>query len=223
MTLSSDHRSFSSLLLITRSSSRVTDHSSLVTLTTHHSSLSLLVTRYCPRHFERAGLVAEALALGLVHVGFGAAVAEDRLHEVADRARAVDRAVAGIVGVDHPSAVRRLLESDAPELLILIVEQRVFLEELRQLVRVEDLVDLADPELRGCGADEREHVRLFRSHRFVDRAIELDERLELAPGRRQRCARVLRGARRELGEDLVHPLFADGVAEELLASAEHEM
>src|ERR1041385_2224486 len=175
-----------------------------------------------PRHFERAGVVAEGLALRLDDARVGAAVSVDRLEKEAERAGAVDRAVARIVAVDDPAAGRRLFELHGAELLILAVEEGVVLEELRQLGAVERFVDAADAELRGGGADEREDVRHLGLERVVDGAIELDERLELAPARSQRRARVAHGARREAQEEVVEALLAGGVDEELLPRAEHD-
>src|SRR5688572_18199999 len=102
-----------------------------------------------PRHFERARFVAEALAFAFGDVGVGAAVAENRLEKISRGAGAVDRAVARIVRVDHARAVGRLLETDGAELLILIVKERVALQELHQAFRVERTIDAADAELRG--------------------------------------------------------------------------
>src|ERR1051325_11482916 len=104
------------------------------------------VTPFClsPRHLERARLVAVALAHRLRHRGVGAAVAEDGFEEEADGAGAVDGAVAGVVAVDHPRALRGLLEFHGAELLILVVKERVVFEELLQLLGVERAVDAAD-------------------------------------------------------------------------------
>src|SRR5207253_5373599 len=115
----------------------------------------------------------------------------------------------------------RLLESDAAELLKLIVEEGVALQELRQLGGVEHLVDLADAELRGGGADEREDVRILRLQCVVDGPVHLDQRLELAPRRGERRLEVLLGARRQLREDGLELVLAGGVHEELLPSPEH--
>src|SRR5436190_2114961 len=189
--------------------------------------LSLLVTHYSllitfhPRHLIRTRRIPQTLAARLDNRRLRSAVPEDRLHEIADRACAVDRAVARIIGIDHLPAVRRPFEFHAAELLILIVKERVVFEELRQLVRVENLVDLSDPELRGGGADEREHVRMRRFQSLVNGAIELDERGELAPRRGEGSLGVLRGFRGELREKIGESLLADRVEEELLAAAEH--
>src|SRR4029078_328149 len=174
-----------------------------------------------PGHLIGARGIAERLALRLHHGRLRAAVAVDRLQKEPGAAGAEDRAVAGIVAVEHARAGGGLLELHRAELLVLAVEEGDALEELRQLGGVERLVDAADAELRGGGADEREDVRARRLVRLVNRAIELDERLELAPARRQRRARVAHGPRREADEHVVEALLAEGLDEGLLAGVAH--
>jgi CRP/FNR family cyclic AMP-dependent transcriptional regulator len=180
-----------------------------------------LPTVLAPAHLERARLVAVALALRLGHRGVGAAVAEDRFEKVAEGAGAVEGAVARIVRVDHARAVGGLLETHRAELLILVVKHGVVLEELHEAFGVERAIDAADAELRGCGADEREHVRVLGLQFIVNGLVELDQRFELAPARCQRRLHVTARARRQLFDQRRESFFADELDEELLPSAEH--
>src|SRR5438105_581188 len=112
-----------------------------------------------PCHIVRARRIAQRLALRLDDRRLRSAVAIDRFHEKADGAGAVNRAVTGVFAVDHARAGGGLLELYLSEPLKLVVEEGVAFQELRQLGGVERLVDAADAELRGGGADQREDVR----------------------------------------------------------------
>src|SRR5258708_18271202 len=94
-------------------------------------------------------------------------------------------------------------------------------EELSETGVDERIIDLADAKLRGSRADERQDVRVLRFQRVMRGAIELDERLELAPTRRQRHLGIARCPWREPGHEVIEALDAEVVGQELLAASEH--
>src|SRR5258708_14878272 len=164
---------------------------------------------YLQVHLEHRVRISEGVTLCLHHTGIVTAVPENRFQVEANGARAEDRAVNGIVAADHPTTAGCLLETNAAELLVLAMEEGLILEELYELGVVERLIDLADAKLRGSRADECQDVRVFRLQRVVRGAIELDERLELAPARRQRHLGIARRPWREPVHDVIEALGAE--------------
>src|SRR5258708_1440288 len=62
---------------------------------------------------------------------------------------------------------------------------------------------------------------MFLLQRFVNGAIELDQRRELAPARSQRRFRVAGRSRRQPGDDRRKAVLARDVGEELFAPSKH--